>query len=111
MNTLLILLQDAGQTGAGGGGMIQLLIMLALMFVIMYFFMIKPQRKRQKEIQEFRNKLAIGSRVVTNGGLYGTVKNLNEGETYITIEIAKGVDIQVDRNYVFADPNQMMQQR
>ena len=110
MNSLIIL-QDAGQSGAGGGGMIQLLVMLALMFVIMYFFMIKPQRKKQKEIQEFRNKLEIGTRVVTNGGLYGTVKNLNEGETYITIEIAKGVDIQVDRNYVFADPNQMMQQR
>ena len=86
-----------------------MLIMLALMFVIMYFFMIKPQRKRQKEIQEFRNKLEIGSRVVTNGGIYGTVKDLNQGEAYITIEIAKGVTIQVDRNMVFADPNQMMQ--
>lgn len=86
-----------------------MLIMLALMFVIMYFFMIKPQRKRQKEIQEFRNKLEIGSRVVTNGGIYGTVKDLNQGEAYITLEIAKGVTIQVDRNMVFADPNQMMQ--
>lgn len=109
MNNLIVL-QDAGQA-TGGGGMMQLVIMLVLMFVIMYFFMIKPQRKRQKEIQEFRNKLEIGTRVVTNGGLYGTVKNLNEGEAYITIEVAKGVDIQVDRNYVFADPNQMMQQR
>ena len=105
-----MLLQDAGQSGAGGG-MMPMLIMLLLMFVIMYFFMIKPQKKRQKEIQEFRNKLEIGSRVVTNGGIYGTVKNLNEGESYITIEVSKGVDIQVDRNFVFADPNQMMQQR
>ena len=111
MNTFM-LLQDAGaQTGAGGGGMMPMLIMLVLMFVIMYFFMIKPQKKRQKEIQEFRNKLAVGTRVVTNGGLYGTVKNLNEGEPYLTIEVSKGVDIQVDRNFVFADPNQRMQQR
>ena len=105
-----MILQDAG-AATGGGGMMPMLIMLALMFVIMYFFMIKPQRKRQKEIQEFRNKLEIGARVVTNGGIYGTVKDLNQGEAYITIEIAKGVAIQVDRNYVFADPNQMMQQR
>ena len=105
-----MLLQDAGQ-GSAGGGMMPMLIMLLLMFVIMYFFMIKPQKKRQKEIQEFRNKLEIGSRVVTNGGIYGTVKNLNEGESYITIEVSKGVEIQVDRNFVFADPNQMMQQR
>ena len=109
MNSFM-LLQDAGQ-GSAGGGMMPMLIMLLLMFVIMYFFMIKPQKKRQKEIQEFRNKLEIGSRVVTNGGIYGTVKNLNEGESYITIEVSKGVEIQVDRNFVFADPNQMMQQR
>jgi preprotein translocase subunit YajC len=102
----LIVLQDAAPQG---GGMMPMLIMLALMFVIMYFFMIKPQRKRQKEIQEFRNKLEIGARVVTNGGIYGTVKDLNQGEAYITIEISKGVTIQVDRNMVFADPNQMMQ--
>lgn len=106
MTTLIVLLEAAqGQ----GGSMMPMLIMLALMFVIMYFFMIKPQRKRQKEIQEFRNKLEIGTRVVTNGGIYGTVKDLNQGEAYITIEIAKGVTIQVDRNYVFADPNQMAQ--
>ena len=86
--------------------MTQLILMLVLMFAIMYFFMIRPQRKRQKEIQEFRNQLTIGSRVVTNGGIYGTVKKLNEGEPYITIEVASGVNIQVDRNYVFADPNQ-----
>ena len=104
----LIILQDAP---AQGGGMLPMLIMLLLMFVIMYFFMIKPQRKRQKEIQEFRNKLEVGTRVVTNGGIYGTVKDLNQGEAYLTIEISKGVCIQVDRNYVFADPAQMMQQR
>ena len=101
---MITLLQSA--SAAQGGGMTQLILMLVLMFAIMYFFMIRPQRKRQKEIQEFRNQLTIGSRVVTNGGIYGTVKKLNEGEPYITIEVASGVNIQVDRNYVFADPNQ-----
>ena len=96
-------LQDAAPAGGGG---IQLIIMLVLMFAIMYFFMIRPQKKRQKEIQEFRNRLDIGSKIVTNGGIYGVVKELNMGEPFITIEISKGVNIKVDRNYVFADPNQ-----
>ena len=71
--------------------------------------MIRPQQKRQKEIQNFRNNLTVGTRVVTNGGIYGTIKDLNEGESYVTIEIAKGVTIQVDRNYVFADTTQAVQ--
>ena len=97
-------LQDAAPA-AGGGGM-QLIIMLVLMFAIMYFFMIRPQKKRQKEIQEFRNRLDIGSKIVTNGGIYGVVKELNVGEPYLTIEVSKGVSIKVDRNSVYADPNQ-----
>ena len=96
-------LQDAAPAGGGG---FQLIIMLVLMFAIMYFFMIRPQKKRQKEIQEFRNRLDIGSKIVTNGGIYGVVKELNMGEPFITIEISKGVNIKVDRNDVFADPNQ-----
>ena len=96
-------LQDAAPAGGGG---FQVIIMLVLMFAIMYFFMIRPQKKRQKEIQEFRNRLDIGSKIVTNGGIYGVVKELNMGEPFITIEISKGVNIKVDRNYVFADPNQ-----
>ncbi|MBR3530724.1 MAG: preprotein translocase subunit YajC [Bacteroidaceae bacterium] len=102
-------LQDAAPA-AGGGGM-QLIIMLVLMFAIMYFFMIRPQKKRQKEIQEFRNQLQVGSKVITSGGIYGVVKELNMGEPYLTIEISKGVNIKIDRNYVFADPNQAAMSR
>jgi len=97
-------LEDA-VPAAGGSGM-QLIIMLVLMFAIMYFFMIRPQKKRQKEIQEFRNKLDVGSKIVTSGGIYGSVKELNVGEPYLTIEVSKGVSIKVDRNSVYADPNQ-----
>lgn len=93
-----------------GGGM-QMIIMIVLMFVIVYFFMIRPQRKRQKEIEAFRNSLAIGSSVITAGGIYGKVKSLNEGESYITIEVANGVCIKVDRNYVYADATQQQVQR
>jgi len=105
MNFIFISLLQAANNGAGGSGL-SLLIMLVLMFAIMYFFMIRPQRKRQKEIQEFRNSLTVGSKVVTAGGIYGTVKNLNAGQPAITIEISKGVTIDIDRNYVYADPSQ-----
>lgn len=96
--------------GNPGGG-IQMIIMVVLMFAIMYFFMIRPQQKRQKEIQKFRNSLQVGTRIVTSGGIYGTVKDLNEGQTYLTIEIASGVKVQVDRNNVFADTAQATPQK
>ena len=98
------------QSGNGMGGFDPtMIIMLVALFAIMYFFMIRPQQKKQKEIQKFRNSLTVGTRVVTGGGLYGTIKELNEGEAYVTIEISKGVTIQVDRNYVFADVAQSVQ--
>lgn len=101
-----MLLLEAGQPGGGGT---QLIIMLVLMFAIIYFFMIKPQRKRQKEIENFRNNLSIGDKVITASGVYGTIKDLHLGESYMSIEIAKGVVIKVDRNYVYADSTQAAQ--
>ena len=85
--------------------------MIVAMFAIVYFFMIKPQRKRQKEIENFRKSLAIGSKVITASGVYGVVKSLNEGMPYLTIEIAKGVTVQIDRNYVYAEGSQQPQQQ
>lgn len=98
----------AAQTPQGGMDY-TMIIMLVAMFAILYFFMIRPQQKKQKEIQKFRNSLTIGTKVITAGGLYGTVKDLNEGENYLTLEISKGVTIQIDRNYVYADTAQAAQ--
>lgn len=93
------------QAQPGGGGT-QMLIMLAIMFAIIYFFMIRPQRNRQKEIEKFRNNLQIGDKVITASGVYGTIKDLNLGETYMSVEVAKGVVIKIDRNYIYADSSQ-----
>ena len=57
---------------AQGGGW-QMWIMLILIFVVMWFFMIRPQRKQQKELENFRNALKKGDKIVTIGGIYGTV--------------------------------------
>ena len=107
---MLHLIQAAGAAQRQGGFDYSMIIMIVLMFAIVYFFMIRPQRKRQKEIENFRKGLTIGSKVVTASGVYGTVKSLNEGEAYLTIEVSKGVTIQIDRNFVYADTSQQVRQ-
>ena len=84
------------------------MILVVVLFAIMYFFMIRPQQKRQKEIQNFRNSISVGQAVVTAGGIYGVVKQIEESDDTLMIEVANGVRIKVDRNSVFAQaqPNQ-----
>ena len=97
MNVLTIMLQ-------AGGGNFSMIIMMVAIFAIMYFFMIRPQQKKQKEIMTFRNNLTIGQEVVTAGGIYGKVKELDV--TTVTLEIASGVKIKIDRNSIFANAQQ-----
>ncbi len=68
---------------------------LVLMFVVLYFVMIRPQMKRQKEQKAMIDALAKGDEVVIGGGVLGKVAKL--GETYLSVEIANGVEIQVQR--------------
>lgn len=93
----------AAQAAQGGGSMTSFLIMMVAIFAIMYFFMIRPQQKRQKEIQNFQNTLAEGAQVVTGGGIYGTVKKIDLANGIIEVKIADGVVIKVDKGYVFKD--------
>ena len=87
---------------AQGGGMGMLLMMVAI-FAIMWFFMIRPQQKRQKEIRNFQNALQEGSKVVTGGGIYGTVKRIDLAANTVELEIARGVVITVDKTSLYAD--------
>lgn len=83
----------AATTGAGSMG--GTLIQLALILLIFYFFLIRPQQKKIKAHTDMVEALKIGDRVITNGGLYGTVAKLNGME--ISLEIASGVVVVVDR--------------
>lgn len=78
------------------------ILMIVALFAIMYFLMIRPQQKRQKEIQNFRNSITVGQAVVTAGGIYGVVKQIEENDNTLMIEVASGVRIKVDRNSVYA---------
>lgn len=104
MTTLLLSAQAAGQ----GGGW-TFIIMMVLIFVIMWAFMIRPQQKRQKEIRKFQNSLAEGAKVVTGGGIYGTVKRVDAANNTVDVEIARGVVITVDKGYVFANATSQTQ--
>lgn len=86
MNTLFL---QAAQGQQGGG--VSMIIMMVVLFAIVYFFMIRPQNKKQKEIQKFRNALTVGQNVVTIGGIHGVVKNIDEQEGTVTLEVATGV--------------------
>ena len=81
-----------------GGGWHFWIMMIAI-FVIFYFFMIRPQQKKQKELQKQRDALTKGSKVVTAGGIYGIVKEVQE--TTFLIEVAKDVLIKVDKGSVY----------
>jgi len=85
---------------AEGGFQSSLMSMLplVLMFVVLYFVMIRPQMKRQKEHRSMIDALAKGDEIATAGGVLGRVTRL--GDTYIAVEIANGVEIQVQRSAV-----------
>ena len=88
---------------AAGGSSMSFLIMMVAIFAILWFFMIRPQQKKQKEIRKFQNSLAEGTKVVTGGGVYGTVKRVDLQANTVDVEIARGVVITVAKGYVFAD--------
>ena len=93
----------AAQAASGSGSGMSMLLMMVAIFAIMYFFMIRPQQKRQKEIQKFQNELTEGTSVVTGGGIYGTVKSIDLAKNTVEVKIARDVVITVDKGSVFKD--------
>jgi len=85
--------QDAG--AAPGGSLLVQLLPLVLIFVVFYFLLIRPQTKRAKEHREMVGKLQSGDEVVTTGGLLGRITEV--GENFVTLEVASGVAIKVQK--------------
>ncbi len=96
---MFTLLQTAAPAAQGGGW--SMWIMLALIFIVMWFFMIRPQRKQQKELDNFRNSLKNGDKVVTIGGIYGTVCEVKDA--YVLLEVDKDVKIRVNKQALQKD--------
>lgn len=85
-------------TGAGGAGMSSLL-MIVLLIVIFYFFMIRPQSQKQKKINTFRSGLQKGDKVMTAGGIYGRIREVNEKN--VLLEVSKDTVIRVDKGMIY----------
>ena len=86
---------------AAGANNYSFLIMMVVIFAIMWLFMIRPQQKKQKELQNFRNQITVGIEIITAGGIYGKVTSIDEINNILIVEVSKGVTIRVDRNSVF----------
>jgi len=95
---------SAGQQGSG----LSMIIMLVLIFVVMWLFMIRPQQKKQKELNAFRDSLKKGDKVVTVGGIYGTVVEVKDKNVIISID--DNVKIRVDKASLVKDFSEASQQ-
>ena len=88
MNTMFIALQAAGAAQQQGSSW-SMIIMMVLIFVVMWLFMIRPQQKQQKELNKFRESLAKGQKIVTAGGIYGTVTGLKDDTVTLAVGAQK----------------------
>ena len=102
IQSILLFAQPAAN-GAKGGSGYSMLILLGLMILVFYFFMIRPQQKKQKQVQQFRENLKKGDKVVTIGGIHGKISDVQEGT--FTIEIADNVKITIEKAAVAIDGN------
>lgn len=100
MNTYsqLVAMAPPPAGGNAGGGMMSTLIMFALIIFIFYFLILRPQQKRQKERQKLLDSVKKGDKIVTAGGLHGTVAGIDEKT--VLIQVADNVKMKFDRSAV-----------
>jgi len=84
--------------GGAPGGSFSVFVPLILMFAVFYFLLIRPQQKKQRQQQDMLKSLKVGDRVVTTGGLYGTI--VAGGDHVVKLEIADKVRVDVGRTYI-----------
>lgn len=99
----ILFLQEGGAAPAGGG--MGFIVVMLLMFVAMWFFMIRPQQKKQKQLKEMRMSLGKGDKIITQGGVFGTIVEVKE--EYFLVEIDNNVKIRVLKDLVFKDASEM----
>ncbi|MDR2868438.1 MAG: preprotein translocase subunit YajC [Bacteroidales bacterium] len=90
-----------GAEGKSGGGGTQMIIMIVLIIVVFYFFMIRPQSKKQKKIQQYRESLKRGDEIITIGGIHGKIADVKE-DSFI-IEVEDGTKLRIEKAAVAID--------
>ncbi len=95
-----MLISPAFAQSAGGGGGLASLLPFVLIFVVFYFFLIRPQQKRAKEHREMVSQLRRGDKIISSGGLVGTVTKSVDGQETVEVEIAKDVRVNIMRTMI-----------
>lgn len=95
------ILMAGGQEGAGGGGMFTI-IWFGLIFVVMYLLLIRPQRKKQKEHEQLLNDLKKGDRVVTSGGMFGTIFAIDEERGRVVLKFGENTKMEFLKSSIAA---------
>ncbi len=100
MKTLFLLAMSQPQGGSPEGSLISTLIMFTLIIAIFYFMILRPQQKRQKDRQKMLDAVKKGDKVVTSGGMHGTVAGIDEKS--ILVQVAENVKLKFDRTAIAA---------
>jgi len=98
MSFNLIAMMPPSQGGDGGGSLMSTLLMFALIIGIFYFMILRPQQKRQKEREKMLSAVKKGDKIITAGGLHGTIAGMDEKT--ILLEVATNVKLKFDRSAV-----------
>ena len=107
MTTLISILQAQAAAPQQGASSISFWIMIVALFLVMWLFMIRPQRKQQKELEKFRNELKKGDKVITAGGIYGSIDEIKE--TSVLIKVDGDVKLRIDKNSIVRDSSSSAQ--
>lgn len=95
--------------GGQGGNPIAQIVPLVLIIVVFYFFMIRPQMKKQKETKKYIDSLKVGDKILTIGGIYGTVHKMNEDGT-ILMAVEDGTKMKITKSAVAQDASATLNQ-
>lgn len=98
---LILLAQPTGT--AGQTNPLVTFLPLILVFVVFYFFMIRPQMKKQKELNQYRSSLKRGDKVITTGGIYGRVHEVRDN--YVMVDVGGDIKLKFDKNALMKDPS------
>jgi len=90
--------QGGSQSSGGGGSPVSLIIMIVAIFAVMYFLMIRPQQRQKKQHQELLNKISKGDKVVTVGGIHGTVAGVKDNT--VILKISDSVKVEINRSAI-----------
>lgn len=104
----LLMAQPAGGASGQSNALVTFLPLI-LVFVVFYFFMIRPQMKKQKEMNNYRNSLKKGDKVVTTGGIYGRIAEVKDN--HVMMEVGGDLKLKVDKNALLKDPTADTEQK